>query len=143
MVVVERRADGRVLQLTPRAAGAWNAMREAAADDGVTLQLVSAYRSVARQAEIIAAKLAVGQSLEAILAVNAYPGFSEHHTGNAVDVGCPGCPPLTQQFADTEAWRWLVANAGRFGYSLSYPPGNTAGIGFEPWHWCHRDEVSL
>ena len=142
LVVVERLADGRVMELRPRAAEDWIAMKAAAACDGVTLELISAFRSVARQREIVAGKLARGQSLEEILKVSAYPGYSEHHTGEAVDIGCPGCPPLTEAYAGTGAWGWLMAHAARFGFSMTYPRGNVADLAFEPWHWRHRSVVS-
>ncbi|GHD74117.1 D-alanyl-D-alanine carboxypeptidase family protein [Vogesella fluminis] len=138
LVVAERDASGREFELTPAAAGAWQAMHDAAAADGVTLQLVSAFRSIARQREIVATKLAHGQSLDAILRVSAAPGFSEHHTGRAVDIGTPGSPVLEEVFEQTPAFAWLQANAARFGFMLSFPRDNTCGYLYEPWHWCYR-----
>ena len=73
LVLADVNDAGREFHLLPGAATAWQAMRDAAAADGVTLFLVSAFRSVARQHEIVAAKLARGQSLDAILAVSAAP----------------------------------------------------------------------
>ncbi len=91
---------------------------------------------IARQAELIRAKLDAGQPLETILQILAAPGCSEHHTGLAVDVGTPGLPPLQERFAETAAFAWLSRHAQGFGFSLSYPRGNLHGIVFEPWHWC-------
>lgn len=142
LVVAERNASGREFELTPAAAAAWQAMRDAAAADGVTLQLVSAFRSIARQHEIVAAKLARGQSLDAILQVSAAPGFSEHHTGRAVDIGTPDSPALEEAFEQTPAFAWLQANAARFGFVLSFPRGNACGYLYEPWHWCYRQETA-
>jgi len=139
LVVAERNAAGREFELTPAATGAWLAMRDAAAADGVTLQLVSAYRSIARQHEIVAAKLARGQSLDVILQVSAAPGFSEHHTGRAVDIGTPNSPALEEAFEQTPAFAWLQANAARFGFVLSFPRDNACGYQYEPWHWCYRE----
>jgi D-alanyl-D-alanine carboxypeptidase len=129
-------ADGRELLLTPPAATAWEQMQQAAATDGITLQVVSAFRSIARQAEIIRAKLARGETIDAILAVNAAPGYSEHHTGRALDLTTPGCTPLTESLAETDAFRWLTGQAARFGFVMSFPRGNPHGLAFEPWHWC-------
>ncbi|MDC7710172.1 M15 family metallopeptidase [Vogesella indigofera] len=142
LVLAERNASGREFELTPAAAAAWLSMRDAAAADGVTLQLVSAFRSIARQHEIVAAKLARGQSLDAILQVSAAPGFSEHHTGRAVDIGTPDSPALEEAFEQTPAFAWLQANAGRFGFVLSFPRGNACGYLYEPWHWCYRQETA-
>ena len=64
-------------------------MKSCAAESEITLHLISAYRSPDYQYELLKRKLDAGQSLEQILQVNAAPGYSEHHTGRAVDVGTP------------------------------------------------------
>lgn len=138
LVVGEIGDDGREHRLTPAAAAAWDAMRAAARADGVALKIVSAFRSVERQAEIVRAKLDRGLSLDAILAVSAPPGYSEHHTGRAIDVTTDGVPALEIEFEKTDAFRWLSKRAGEFGFSLSYPAGNPHGYTYEPWHWCHK-----
>ena len=110
----------------------------AALADGVILKIVSAFRSAERQAEIVRAKLERGLSLDAILEVSAPPGYSEHHTGRAIDITTDGVPALELEFERTAAFRWLSANAALFGYSLSYPKDNPHGYAYEPWHWCHK-----
>ena len=122
-------------QMTAGAHQAWSHLRKAAADDGITLQLVSAYRSVDHQADIVRRKREAGQDLAAILAVSAAPGFSEHHTGRALDLSTPGCPPLERPFEGTDAFRWLMDRADAFDFRLSYPEDNVHGIAYEPWHW--------
>ena len=122
--------------LTPPAAEAWMSMKKAAASDGVVLRIVSAFRSVDRQAEIVRRKLERGERLERVLQVSAPPGFSEHHTGRAVDVTTDGSRPLEQEFENTAAFQWLSQHAGKFGYRLSYPLNNGQGYWYEPWHWC-------
>lgn len=136
LVPVGLDAFGREARLAPAAAGAWHAMRAAAAANGVTLILLSAFRGIARQGELVAKKLTAGATLEEILRVNAYPGFSEHHTGRAVDLGSPACEPLTEAFARTQEFSWLDRRASDFGFRLTYPRKNTHGIAYEPWHWC-------
>lgn len=121
--------------LEPRAAARWAALEAAAEHDGVRLVVVSAWRSLEYQQQLIERKLARGRAIEEILAVNAAPGYSEHHTGRAVDLGIPGAPPLTQAFALTRAFAWLRANAHRWGFRMSYPRDNPHGIEYEPWHW--------
>ena len=126
---------GRMQRLTPRAADKWQAMVTAAADDGVTLMIVSGFRSYEYQASLIRKKINAGQRITDILCVNAAPGHSEHHTGLAVDIATPGSRPLTEEFEDSEAYRWLGANAAGFGFSMSFPRDNPLGIIYEPWHW--------
>jgi D-alanyl-D-alanine carboxypeptidase len=124
--------------LTPPAARAWRRMREAARAEDVELQLVSAYRSVIYQTVLVQRKLARGLSLDQILQVNAAPGYSEHHSGRAIDVTTPGCAPAEEVFETTPAFAWLTAHADAFGFRLSYPRDNPHGILYEPWHWCLR-----
>ncbi len=127
--------DGREYRLTPEAAAAWRRMKQAAAGEGVVLRLISAFRSVDRQAEILKEKLAAGATVEEILKASAPPGYSEHHTGCAIDIDTEGAPPLEIEFERTPAFAWLKANAGRFGFMLSFPQGNRYGYQYEPWHW--------
>src|SRR5258708_23855483 len=108
--------DGQLVRLAPRAAAAWRRMRAAAVRDGVVLLPLSGFRSVARQTALIRAKLAAGQSIENILRLAAAPGFSEHHTGRALDIGSPEHLELNQNFAQTPAYRWLRRSAGKFGF---------------------------
>ena len=131
-------SDGRAVALTPRAAVAWRRMRDAAARDGVVLYPLSGFRSVARQTRIIRDSLAAGRPLAEILRLIAAPGFSEHHTGRALDLGTTGCETLEVAFARTAAFRWLARHAGEFGFRLSYPRNNPHAIAYEPWHWCWR-----
>jgi len=129
---------GRMQRLTPETAAEWAAMQAAAAADGITLLLVSGFRSIDYQARLIRKKINAGQLLSEILAVNAAPGYSEHHTGCAVDIATPGSRPLTEEFEHSPAFGWLTANAGRFGFSMSYPRDNAAGFVYEPWHWARQ-----
>lgn len=134
--LAETGADGREHRLVPEAAAAWQRMKNAALEAGVRLCIVSGYRSVDRQVEIIRRKLAAGQDIADILCVSAPPGFSEHHTGCAVDLGEPDRPLLETCFDQTAAFDWLQQHAGEFGFVLSYPAGNPQGYQYEPWHWC-------
>lgn len=131
--------DGREHRLTEPAAAAWRALKAAASVDGIALVIVSSFRSIERQAEIIRCKLDAGQAIEAILTVCAPPGFSEHHTGRAVDIATPGVPALVVEFDQSPAFAWLTAHAGNFGFRLSYPQRNAQGFAYEPWHWCFHE----
>jgi len=138
LVSVGKKPEGGEIELAPEAADAWKRMRSAASIAGIPLVAISGFRTVKRQEEIIRAKLSAGQAIESILETVAAPGYSEHHTGRALDIGLPGEEPLTEDFGGTAAYRWLESNAGSFGFILSYPRGNPHGISYEPWHWCYR-----
>ena len=122
--------------LAQRAARAWQRMRDDAAVDGVELQVVSAFRSIEYQLGIIRRKLERGQGIEEILRVSAAPGYSEHHSGRALDITAPGFAALEEEFETSPAFAWLRTNAQRYNFHMSYPRGNRHGIAYEPWHWC-------
>jgi D-alanyl-D-alanine carboxypeptidase len=126
---------GRPLWLLPGCSECWQRMRDAARSDGIRLHAISGFRGFDYQRGIVERKLARGQSITRILQVNAAPGFSEHHTGRAIDIGSPGEPAAEESFELTAAFAWLCQNAGAFGFRLSYPRNNPHGIAYEPWHW--------
>jgi D-alanyl-D-alanine carboxypeptidase len=128
--------EGRPILLVKPAAEAWATMRREAVREDLELVAVSGFRSIERQGEIVREKLAAGQPLDEILRYVAAPGFSEHHTGRALDIATADHIELDEEFEHTAAFRWLASNAGHFGFTLSYPRDNPHGIAYEPWHWC-------
>jgi D-alanyl-D-alanine carboxypeptidase len=142
LAFIGRDTQKRPQWLAPRAARAWLRMHDAAALAGVELQIVSAFRSAEYQLGILKRKLDRGLSIEEILKVSAAPGYSEHHSGRAVDVSTPGFAALEEEFEKSVAFAWLSTNAQSYGFRLSYPRGNAHGIAYEPWHWCWMDSVS-
>ncbi len=139
LVTITRSDAGKPIQLLPEAASAWRKMQAAALSScEVTLQPLSGFRSVERQVEIIRGKLLVGDRLTEILRSIAAPGYSEHHTGRALDIGSDESPPLEEIFSDTKAFAWLQLHAHEYGFTLSYPPKNPHGFVYEPWHWCWK-----
>jgi len=128
----------RPLWLEAATARAWQGLHAAAARDDVALDAVSGYRSHAYQSGIFERKRARGLSLDAILAVNAAPGYSEHHAGSALDISAPGEPPAEDSFERTAAFDWLTRHAADHGFTMSYPRDNPHGIVYEPWHWRYR-----
>ncbi len=126
---------GRMQRLAPVALRQWQLLEKAAADDGVVLLLISGFRSIIYQADIIRNKLKAGQTLDEILKVSAAPGFSQHHTGMALDVASPGTRPLTEEFEHSPAFAWLTESAKKYDFTMTYPRNNSEGFVFEPWHW--------
>jgi D-alanyl-D-alanine carboxypeptidase len=119
------------LLLRRAAADALEEMAAAARADGVSLIVSSAYRSFVYQDEVYRRNVReLGE--EAADRESARPGHSQHQTGLVVDFGS-----IDDSFAQTPASRWLLANAGRFGWSLSFPDGYEAVTGYrwESWHY--------
>lgn len=126
------------LRLRTAGAKKYREMLAAARAAGVNITTISAFRSVTEQNQLffgIGAARAQQPSKRA--EVSAPPKHSEHHTGYAVDVGDANVPAtnLNQNFDTTRAYKWLQANAARYGFELSFPQGNAQGVSYEPWHW--------
>ncbi|MFN0001772.1 MAG: M15 family metallopeptidase [Pseudohongiellaceae bacterium] len=136
LVNTELDVFGRQPQLEVATFAAWQTMQAAAIKDDIVLQIISAYRSFDYQKQMFIRKMARGDSLSAILQVNAAPGYSEHHSGRAVDIGCPGYPFLEVNFETSPAFAWLSVCAEKFGFHMSFPKENPFGVCYEPWHWC-------
>lgn len=129
---------GRPVRLLPDAARAWRALLADAREQGVRLVVVSSFRDLEHQAALVRRRLTRGESLEEALRVVAPPGYSEHHTGRALDLAEEDHPGLEESFETTAAGAWLRAHAGRYGFALSYPRNNPWGFIHEPWHWAWR-----
>ncbi|HVR81147.1 MAG TPA: M15 family metallopeptidase [Luteimonas sp.] len=130
----------RPLWLHAQAAHAWMQLREAALRDDIVLEAISGYRSHDYQLGIFERKLARGLAVDEILTVNAAPGYSEHHSGLALDIGAPDEPPAEESFERTPAFAWLCDHAAGHGFVMSYPRDNPNGIVYEPWHWAFQPD---
>lgn len=110
---------------------------DSARNDGVWIVSVSAFRDVERQRLLFENQVERRGSIEAASKISAPPGYSEHHTGLAVDLADGRFPKqdITSQFENTDAFRWLQRNAQKFGFEMSFPPDNEQGVMYEPWHW--------
>ncbi|MCL2744924.1 MAG: M15 family metallopeptidase [Planctomycetaceae bacterium] len=115
-------------------------MYDAAKAAGITLEAGSGYRSIETQTKLFNDRVRTHMKdsglteHQAIMKTNirvAYPGASEHNLGLCMDFKGGAA------FADTESFKWLVANAADFGFILRYPADKTeiTGIIYEPWHW--------
>ncbi|MEM9005319.1 MAG: M15 family metallopeptidase [Cyanobacteria bacterium P01_F01_bin.86] len=130
--------NGRLERLHVTAATRFQEMQANARQSGIHLLVISGFRSVEVQ-EFLFFQVGQSQSLtpQERALVSAPPGYSEHHTGYAVDIGDVNYPQshLEVSFERTPAFRWLEANAARYGFELSFPQDNPYGVNYEPWHW--------
>lgn len=107
-------------------------MLKAAQRDDIDLKVVSAYRSFDEQTDLKGQYTQVyGTGANAF---SADQGYSEHQLGTTVDLTVDSVNGTYNSFADTEAYEWLLDNAYKYGFILSYPEGNDFYV-FEPWHW--------
>lgn len=119
-------------------------MISAADKQGVKINLQSGYRSYQSQTKLYEVYTKLQGETDADK-YSAKPGYSEHQTGLAVDLGSidnPDCN-LRVCFADTDAAQWLHANAYRYGFILRYPKNKTSltGYEYEPWHFRYVGKV--
>jgi len=133
------------IELHHEAAEALSAMLAAASADGVDLRMLSGFRSHDLQKQIFfEVKSDRNQTAAERAKVSAPPGHSEHSTGYAIDLGDGSVPAanLSESFESTWAFRWLQDNAARYHFVLSFPPGNSQGVTYEPWHWRFEGSAS-
>jgi D-alanyl-D-alanine carboxypeptidase len=124
-------------RLERTAADAFDQMAAAAKAEGISLRPISGFRTVADQEKLFERQIQRQGSPEAAAQLSAPPGYSEHHTGYALDIG-DGSRPATDlkfEFEETLAYQWLVVYAKRYGFELSFSQNNRQGVSFEPWHW--------
>ncbi len=100
---------------------------------GVTIYVKSGYRSFAEQ-KTLKSSYSVTYGAGTANSFSAEQGYSEHQLGTAADFITLGMNGQLDGFDRTPSYKWLVDNAFRFGFVLSYPQGNKYYV-YEPWHW--------
>ncbi|MEO0407969.1 MAG: M15 family metallopeptidase [Cyanobacteria bacterium P01_A01_bin.135] len=130
-------ADGGITLRRP-AAEAFTSMAQDAQREDIYLLPLSGFRSVEQQQYLFfGIKEEQAQIARERATVSAPPGYSEHHTGYAIDIGDADRPEthLEQSFENTKAFRWLSENAARYSYELSFDKGESGPVSYEPWQW--------
>lgn len=126
------------IRLQPIVQKTVNEMIARAKSEGVQLGVASGFRSIEDQNYLFfEVKAERGQSSKTRAEVSAPPGYSEHHTGYAVDFIDEGAPGThtEKSFETTAAYRWLEKNAAFYSFELSFPDDPDSPLGYEPWHW--------
>ena len=118
-------------------------MREEAIKDGIYLVFLSGFRSINLQNDIFYSLKSIrNQEASERARVSAPPGYSEHSTGFAIDIG-DGIQRETDfevEFENTDAFRWLIKNAAKYHFKLSFNKNNKY-IDYEPWHWRYEGSI--
>ena len=119
--------------LRSEAAMKWEEMRQAALQAGISVRVVSSYRTQAYQAGLYHRYMA-NDPINAPY-YSAYPRTSEHELGLAIDVSYDWS--LHDNLLDSAVGKWMADNSYRYGYILRYPQGKTniTGYTFEAWHY--------
>ena len=128
----------RSIRLRAAAAEHFADMVAAARADGIRLQPLSGFRTEEEQSFLFfEIRESRKQDLAERAAVSAPPGYSEHHTGYAIDIGDATQPGthVSESFETTAAFKWLQDNASAYSFELSFEGGTDAAVSYEPWHW--------
>ena len=126
---------GKKIEVHEDCYNAFKKMRADAAKAGHKIFIISGFRSERYQVDVFKRKFKdenypTPEEFKSRLKFSAPPGFSEHHTGLAIDINS-----LEQNFKDTKEYAWLKVHAAEYGFEMSFPENNNQGLGFEPWHW--------
>lgn len=126
------------IKLTPIALDAFNAMTEAFYDETGSddMMIVSGYRNVQSQRDIYNDRVASqGEELAALYV--ATPGYSEHHTGLAMDLSFYTDSGASVSIEEYEYGNWIDEHCAEYGYVLRYPSDKVdiTKIGYEFWHY--------
>ena len=118
-------------------------MRSDAKKDGIFLVFLSGYRSINLQEDIFYSLKSMRNQIAAERArVSAPPGYSEHSTGFAIDIGDANKreTDFEVEFENTDAFRWLKLNAAKYHFKLSFDQNNKT-VDYEPWHWRYEGSI--
>ena len=118
-------------------------MRDDAKQDGINLVFLSGYRSISLQKDIFYSLKSMRNQIAAERAkVSAPPGYSEHSTGFAIDIGdaYKRETDFEVEFENTDAFRWLKENAAKYHFKLSFNKNNK-NVDYEPWHWRYEGSI--
>ena len=118
-------------------------MRDDAKNDGIYLVFLSGYRSINLQKEIFYSLKSIRNQVASERArVSAPPGYSEHSTGFAIDIGDANNreTDFEVEFENTDAFKWLKKNAARYHFKLSFNQNNK-NVDYEPWHWRYEGSI--
>ena len=118
-------------------------MRDDAKKNGINLVFLSGYRSISLQKDIFYSLKSVRNQIALERArVSAPPGYSEHSTGFAIDIGDANKreTDFEVEFENTDAFRWLKENAAKYHFKLSFNQNNK-NVDYEPWHWRYEGSI--
>ena len=118
-------------------------MRDDAKKEGVYLVFLSGFRSIELQKEIFYSLKSIRSQIAMERArVSAPPGYSEHSTGFAIDIGdaLQRETNFEVEFETTSAFKWLERNAAKYHFKLSFDKKQNS-VDYEPWHWRYEGNI--
>ena len=126
-------SDKKILKLIPEAWVHLQNLIDDASKENVQMYVFSAFRSFNEQ-QALKGQYTVTYGAGTANTFSADQGYSEHQLGTTIDIIAPGLGGSLDGFDGTPAYQWLLKNAYKYGFVISYPKNNTFYT-FEPWHW--------
>lgn len=113
---------------------AYNLMRDDIRKEKLELAITSGYRSIAEQEDLYNYYLSkAGGKKEVVDADSSRAGFSEHHSGNTIDLIAPNFD--MEDFGKSKESEWVIENAHKYGFIIRYTEENTKITGYQPEAW--------
>lgn len=132
-IPTEYTLNGKTLKIHSKVSKHLKNLLEAAEDDGLSLKVTSAYRSFNEQ-QNLKTSYSVTYGAGTANTFSADQGYSEHQLATTVDFTTSAVGGASLSFENTPEFTWLQKNADRYGFTMSYPKGNSYYV-YEPWHW--------
>lgn len=148
LVEAENLLGDNPIEVERKAYEAWQGLKEDLAAEGVNVELDSCYRSVASQQEIMD-EFTVEYGAEYAKRIVATPGYSEHHTGLALDlylvIDGENVFENEEMMKQPEIWEKVHAKLADHGFILRYLPERKlfTGYSYEPWHIRYIDDPQV
>lgn len=147
---VELEAVGKYHNVDKRAAAQLEKMLSDGTSEGLSFEICSSYRNIEKQMKLFQTFIndlkregyTYEQAFFKAKRTSAIPGYSEHHTGLAVDIVSKSYKGLDRKQAQTAEFKWLEKNCHKYGFILRYPVDkyDITGIDYEPWHFRYVGE---
>lgn len=144
----EKDTEGSTIYVEKKALEQFYKLREELLNEGIDIELDSTYRSVEEQQQIWD-EFTEEYGIDYVKKYVAVPGFSEHHTGLAIDV----CLIIDgkvvndndEMIAQKEIFSKIHKKLAKYGFILRYLEGkeDITGYGYEPWHFRYIDDVQI
>ena len=132
LVLVDKYArDG--MYLVEECKNAFIKMAQDAEAVGYTIRAISTYRTLDYQ-EKLYNNYVKKDGIEIADTYSARPGYSEHHTGLAIDIDNKQLSYTN--FESTKEFTWMMENSYKYGFILRYGRDTSiTGYMYEPWHY--------
>ena len=128
---------GETFELEQETLAHYEALKSKMQEEGIQIELESAYRSVEKQ-QAVWDEYEQAYGEDYCRQYVAVPGYSEHHTGLALDICLvkDGAVVSSEDPSINDLFAAVHAHLAEYGFILRYPAAKETitGYSYEPWH---------